>query len=224
MKVQILEKIYYSSENPVNIRLHQRLRELHWIKELGTAAPYGCNDQIKGAGTLSSPSCKHTNVLGIFNKQQRQKRSHGHRHSNKRTAQLDSSIYTFINLIDSIDQPQGVHKIKTTLFSISLPKLPELQSLALESTNYDYESAEYRVTAIILDTAQYRPFRPVCSDLLHTDAKTHFIKLDFINKGIDAVNLPSILRSKSVTETVPTYFQEENPTNNLIHLHRDYCQ
>ena len=47
MEVQILEKIYHSSENPVNIRLHRRLRELHWIKELGTAVPYGCNDQIK---------------------------------------------------------------------------------------------------------------------------------------------------------------------------------
>ena len=86
MKVQILEKIYHSSENPVNIRLHRRLRELHWIKELGTAAPYGCNDQIKVAGTLSSPSCKHTNVPGIFNKQQRRKRSHGHRHYNKKSS------------------------------------------------------------------------------------------------------------------------------------------
>ena len=56
MKVQILEKIYHPSENPVNIRLHRRLRELYWVKELGTAAPYGCNDQIKGVGTLSSPS------------------------------------------------------------------------------------------------------------------------------------------------------------------------
>ena len=65
-----------------------------------------------------------------------------------------------VNLIDLIDRPQGVHKIKTTIFSISLPKLRELQSLALESTNYDYESAEYRVTAIILDTAHYRLFRP----------------------------------------------------------------
>ena len=82
-----------------------------------------------------------------------------------------------VNLIDLIDQPQGVHKIKTTLFSISLPKLRGLQSLALESTNYDYESAEYRVTAIILDTAHYRLFRPVRSDQ-STDAKTHFIKLD----------------------------------------------
>ena len=128
----------------------------------------------------------------------------------QKTPQLDSSIDTFINLIDSIDQPQGVHKIKTTLFSILLPKLHELQSLAVESTNYDYESAEYRVTAIILDTAQYRLFRPVCSDL-STDAKTHFVKLDFINKSIDAVNLPSILRSKSVTGTVPTYFKEKEP-------------
>ena len=54
-------------------------------------------------------------------------------------------------------------------------------------------------------------FRPVRSDILSTDAKTHFIKLDFINKGIDPVNLPSILRSKSVIETVPTYFKEKEP-------------
>ena len=129
----------------------------------------------------------------------------------QKTPQLDSSIDTFVNLIDSIYQPQGVHKIKTTLFPFLLPELCELQSLAQESTNYDYESAEYRVTAIILDTAQYRLFKPFRSDLLSTDAKTHFIRLDFINKGIDAVNLPSILRSKSVTETVPTYFKEKEP-------------
>ena len=129
----------------------------------------------------------------------------------QKTPQLDSSKDTFINLIDSIDQPQGVHKIKTTLLSIFLPKFRELLALAPESTNYDYESAEYRVTAIILDTAQYRLFRPVCSDLLSADAKAHVIRLDFINKGIHAVNLPSVLRGKSVTETGPTYFKEKQP-------------
>ena len=112
MRVQILEKIYHSSENPANTRLHQSLRELHWNKELCTAAPYGCNDQIKGVGTQSSPSWRSINVLGIFNKQQRRKRRHGHRHYNKRTPQLDSSIDIYVNLIDSNDQPQGVHKLK----------------------------------------------------------------------------------------------------------------
>ena len=39
----------------------------------------------------------------------------------------------------------------------------------------------------------------------------HFIKFNFINKGIDAVNLPSILRSKSAIEAVPPYFKEREP-------------
>ena len=71
----------------------------------------------------------------------------------KNTLQPDSSIDTYVNLIDSINKPQDVHKIKTALFSIYLPKLLERQSFAQESTNYDYESAEDGVTAIILDTA-----------------------------------------------------------------------
>ena len=128
----------------------------------------------------------------------------------KKTPQLDSSIDTFVNLVDSIDQSQGVHKIKATLFLISLPKLRELQSLAQESTNYDYESAEHRATAIILDTVQYRLFRPVRSDILSTDAKTHFIKLDFINKGIDAVNLPAILRSMSSLKQCQPTLKKKN--------------
>ena len=81
------------------------------------------------------------------------------------------------------------------------------------------QTAEYSVTAIILDTAQYRLFRPVRSDLLlSTDAEIHFIKLDFINKGNDAVNLPSFLRSKSVAETVSTYFKDkESPIISYTH-------
>ena len=97
------------------------------------------------------------------------------------------------------------------LLSVSLPKLSELQSLAQESTNYDDKSAEYRVSATILHIAQITLFRSVRSDLLSTNAKTHFIKLNFINKGTDAVNLPPILRSKSVIETVSTYFKEKEP-------------
>ena len=53
------------------------------------------------------------------------------------TSARDSSINTYVNLIGLIDQPQGVHKIKTTLFFFSLPELREQQSLAQESRNYD---------------------------------------------------------------------------------------
>ena len=56
MRVQILEKVYHSSENPTLLTSLHRTKELFWIKELGTAKPYGFNDQIKGVGTLSSIS------------------------------------------------------------------------------------------------------------------------------------------------------------------------
>ena len=94
MRVQILEKVYHSSENPTLLTSLRRTRELFWIKELGTAKPYDFNDQIKGVGTLSSISCKKTNIYSLFNKQPRRKRSHGKRHYNKRTPQPDATTLT----------------------------------------------------------------------------------------------------------------------------------
>jgi hypothetical protein len=54
-------------------------RELLWIKELGTTMPYGCNDNIKGVGNLSSPGCNEINVMSLFNTFPRTKHSHGHK-------------------------------------------------------------------------------------------------------------------------------------------------
>ena len=66
MRVQILEKIYHSSGS-TSLSTPIRERELFWIKELGTAKPYGFNDEIKGVGTLSSTSCKKTNIYTTTN-------------------------------------------------------------------------------------------------------------------------------------------------------------
>ena len=95
-----------------------RTRELFWIKELGTAKPCGFNDQIKGVGTLSSISCKKTNIYSLFNKQPRRKRSHGKRHYNKRAPQSDVTMSTLVDLVDMTEKPEGVQKINTKLFSI----------------------------------------------------------------------------------------------------------
>ena len=184
-------------------------REIFFIKELGTAKPYGFNDQIEGVGILSSTSCEKTNVYIFFNKHQRWKRSHGKRHYNKNASQPESSIDALITLIDMIEQPEGVHKIKTHLFSMSLPQLSSLQEIALESTNTDFSSAEYRVASIILDISHYRLFKPVKSDVPAENLK-HFMKIKFSDKGIDAINL-SQLWSRSVMDKIPAYFDDKEP-------------
>ena len=38
-----------------------------------------------------------------------------------------------------------------------------------------------------------------------------FIKIPFINKGIDFIDLPSIYQDKSVIQSIPTYFQNSEP-------------
>ena len=49
---------------------------------------------------------------------------------------------TLVDLMDMINEPEGVHKINTVLFSVSFPQLRVLQESALESDNYDFSSAE----------------------------------------------------------------------------------
>ena len=66
MKVRIIEKIYHHTNSPILSTPYRTDRELFWIKELGTAMPYGCNDNIKGVGNLSSPGCNEINVMSLL--------------------------------------------------------------------------------------------------------------------------------------------------------------
>ena len=99
---------------------------------------------------------------------------------------------------------------KTHLFSISLPQLCCLQEIALESTNIDFLSAECRLTSIVLDISHHRLFKPVKSNVPAENPK-HFIKIKFLRKGIDAINLPQLLRSQSVMDKIPVYFKDKEP-------------
>lgn len=55
MKVRIIEKIYHSTNDAILSTPYRLQREDFWIRELGTAIPYGCNDKIDGVDILSSP-------------------------------------------------------------------------------------------------------------------------------------------------------------------------
>ena len=154
-------------------------------------------------------------LYGLFIKQPRRKRSHGKRHYNERAPQPDVTMNSLVDLVDMIEKPEGVHKINTKLFSISFPQLCCVQEFALESTNFDNSCAEYQVTAIILEIANYRLFRPVRSDV-QADKLKHFMKIKFLNKAVHTINLPALLRSTSVTDKIPVYFRDKS--HQLCHM------
>ena len=48
MQVRIIQKIYHKTNNLNLATPLRRKKENYWIRELGTATPYGCNDKIYG--------------------------------------------------------------------------------------------------------------------------------------------------------------------------------
>ena len=44
-----------------------------------------------------------------------------------------------------------------------------------------------------------------------TNHRRHFIKIPFINKGIEFTDLPSIFKDRAVSSSIPTYFQNSEP-------------
>ena len=51
-----------------------------------------------------------------------------------------------------------------------------------------------------------RPF--IDSEINH---ERYFIKIPFINKGIDFIDLPSIFKNRSVISSIPDYFRNKEP-------------
>ena len=120
MKVRILEKIYHPTNSPGLSTPFRRKREEHWIRQLGTAAPYGCNDHIDSIGNLTSPGCQSVNVLNLFDRTSRRHRSHGSRKYNK----PEIHNVSFDGLLPFVNLQLGLHHIRTRLYSLPLNMSP----------------------------------------------------------------------------------------------------
>ena len=117
---------------------------------------------------------------------------------------------TLADIVETIDQPEGVHHIKTKLFSMLTPEIRHLQQLALESTNHNFSSAEYRATAVNPRHCTTQTLQ-TCKKRCPSRRTKIFMKIEYFQRGIDAINLPGLLRSKIVTDKAPAYLKNRAP-------------
>ena len=131
---------------PINLCTpFRRKREEHWIRQLGTAAPYGCNEHIDCIGNLTSPGCQSVNVLNIFYRTSRRHRSHDSRRYNKPEIHNAS----FDGLLPFVNLQLGLHHIRTRLYSLPLKTLHVLYESTLTLHITDAGSPEHRLQGII---------------------------------------------------------------------------
>ena len=102
----------------------------------------------------------------------------------------------------SATEAHGRHSMLSFLSSLPFSVLRILDTEA--NKFYDRNHQLYDAALLTRCYTQHalRPF--IDSEINH---KRHFIKIPFINKGIEFIDLPSIFKDRSVTSSIPAYFR-----------------
>ena len=94
------------------------------------------------------------------------------------------------------------------LFLSSLP-ISVLRILDTEANKFYDRNHRLYDAALLTRCYTQHALRPFIDS--ETNHKQYFIKIPFINKGIEFIALPSIFKDRSVTSSIPTYFQNSEP-------------
>jgi hypothetical protein len=170
---------------------------LKWIKNLQTPFPFGLNDNIFQESNLSKDST--INFFSILNIRKRKSRSHRIRKNGniKRKSRITMSVSDLNNILTNSVK----HAMLSRLTSISLRSLKTLDE---EADNIVMQTDPLYTAAYLIQSFTQHILRP------HIDTTAehnrHFLKVTFLNKGIDFIDLPSIFRDKRFTDAIPKYF------------------
>ena len=104
------------------------------------------------------------------------------------------------------DLSHGRHSMLSFLSSLPISVLRILDTEANKFYDRNHQMYEAALLTRCYTQQALRPF--IDSETNH---KRHFIKIPFINKGIGFIDLRSIFKDRSVTSSIPTYFQNSEP-------------
>ena len=88
--------------------------------------------------------------------------------------------------------------------------ISSLRNLDIEANKFNDRAHRLYDAKILTQCYTQHALRPyIDSGFNHI---RHFIKIQFVNKGIEFINVPSIFKDKSVISSIPTYFEnKESP-------------
>ena len=136
------------------------------------------------------------------------RRSHGkgQKGNDKRKRCTAQKSGNSLNNLSSKLREHGRHGMLSFLSSLPIPVLCILDIEA--NRFYDRIHQMYEAALLTRCYTQHalRPF--IDAEINH---QRHFIKIPFINKGMDFIDFPSIFQDKSVTSSIPDYFQNAEP-------------
>ena len=176
-------------------------REKYWISTLQSVYPLGLNVRVKGIGYYTPSQANYHHFGG----RARRKRPHGKRKPKRLRPSHDATVSFVMAKHHSLqNSPNYIHYFKQYLYSLPRRQLAGLYT----EVRLPNDSTAVLIKDLISMVAQQRLYQPV---RVTPKKERVFCQLDFIDKGLDFINISGILNSPSVQSKVPLYFQERDP-------------
>ena len=118
--------------------------------------------------------------------------------------QFTQQYNTSLNDLSTKLREHGQHAI---LSSFSSLPIPVLRILDIEANRFYDRNHQMYEAALLTRCFTQHALHPLIDSIINN--KIHFIKIPFINKGIDFIDLPSIFQDKSVTSSIPVFILEK---------------
>ena len=139
-------------------------------------------------------------VFSLLEIRKRKSRSHGIRKkgNGKRKERAVKRSNTSLKDLSKVLEDHGRHSMLSFLSS-----LPNSVLRILDTEANKFYDRNHQLYDVALQTRCYTALRPFIDS--ETSHKRHFIKIPFINKGIEFIDLPSIFHDRSVTSSIPAF-------------------
>ena len=205
--VQPVEKLTYDKNSSSRFKIIKRHEtELKWIKLLQTPFPLGFNGGVCREGNISK--MPDFDVFSLLEIRKRKSRSHGvgKRGGGRRGGRAVGGSGASLRGLSGVLGDHGRRFVLSFLGSLPVSVLRVLDTEA--NKFYDRNHQLYDAALLTRCYTQHalRPF--IDSEINH---RRHFIKIPFINKGIEFIGLPGVFGGGSVASSMPAYFQNSEP-------------
>ena len=205
--MQTVEKLTYDRNSSSRFKIIKRHEtELKLIKLLQTPFPLGFKDNIYYEGNISK--MPDFDVFSLLEIRKRQFRSHGVRKkgNGKRKKRTLKRSDTSLKDLSKVLEAHGRQSMLS--FLSSLP-ISVLRIFDTEANKFYDRNRQLYDAALLTRCYTQHALRPFIDS--ETNHKRHSIKIPFINKGIEFIDLPIIFKARSVISSRPTYFQNSEP-------------
>ena len=205
--VKIIEKIEGDGRDEngkpdFEVRRRRHAREKHWMLKLRTVYPFGLNDKVGDEGKCSNDIKLITRKFPKLDRSCKRHTKGNHKSNNNNNITAEVFLENMKNILNN-DVKEAMNYIRKNLNHLKKNVLKRIATL----------TEDYTLEVNNLHVHWYLALHDMIASKLYVEPQVKLkkprpkttIKIKFVNKGIELINLPNILHDKLLLSTFPNH-------------------